>query len=143
MSDSKVSTEEHDIPKYRKLAVIGTILLTGPIIGTIGTVIGIIAAFSKVAELEGNVDASVLAGDIGFAKLTTLYGAAFGVIGVVLVSLALFRRTNREKWFFKSVLVLSILWSILIFPVGLVLGLYLIISFCSRKGEFHLFQKIC
>lgn len=122
-------------PPSRILAVIGCILLAGPLFGLAGTIVGMIRAFSKL-EVSGHADPNVLAGDISMALLTTLYGLAFGLLGVALVSLVLFRRINREKWFYMCVISLSVMWCVMLFPVGLVVGIYLIITFTKRKSEF-------
>jgi len=137
VTNSSVSCEASEVPASRKLAFIGSVLLAGPLFGAVGTIIGMIRAFSTLSMGDGNTDPSALAGDISIALMTTLYGAAFGLIGVVLVSIALFRRANRERWFFKSVVALSVLWCLLLFPVGLAVGIYLLVVFWARKGEFY------
>ncbi|MCF6147870.1 MAG: MotA/TolQ/ExbB proton channel family protein [Candidatus Kuenenia sp.] len=55
----------------RVLAIIGNI---APFVGLLGTVTGMIGAFVKIQELGGGVDASVLAGGIWEALLTTAAG---------------------------------------------------------------------
>ena len=60
----------------RGLAVIGNI---APLLGLLGTVTGMIKAFIKIQELGGRVDASVLAGGIWEALLTTAAGLSVAI----------------------------------------------------------------
>ena len=53
--------------------------------GLLGTVIGMVKAFSKVAGLKGQVDPSVLAGGIWEALLTTAAGLAVAIPAVVML----------------------------------------------------------
>lgn len=53
------------------LAVLGS---TAPLFGLLGTVIGMIKAFSVVENMGGSVNAAVLAGGIWEAMLTTAFG---------------------------------------------------------------------
>lgn len=55
----------------RGLAIIGNIT---PLLGLLGTVTGMMKAFMKIQELGGRVDASVLAGGIWEALMTTAAG---------------------------------------------------------------------
>lgn len=55
----------------RGLAIMGNIT---PLLGLLGTVTGMIKAFMKIQELGGRVDASVLAGGIWEALITTAAG---------------------------------------------------------------------
>jgi len=66
------SWEVRGLEKHlRGLAIIGNI---APLMGFLGTVTGMIKAFIKIQELGGRVDASVLAGGIWEALLTTVAG---------------------------------------------------------------------
>jgi biopolymer transport protein ExbB len=56
------------------LAGLATIVAGAPLIGFLGTVFGMIEAFQKIQELGGNVNASVLAGGIWEAMITTAAG---------------------------------------------------------------------
>ena len=60
----------------RGLAVIGNIT---PLLGLLGTVTGMIKAFIKIQELGGRVDASVLAGGIWEALVTTAAGLSVAI----------------------------------------------------------------
>lgn len=58
------------------LAIIGNIT---PLLGLLGTVMGMIKAFVKIQELGGRVDASVLAGGIWEALITTAFGLSVAI----------------------------------------------------------------
>ena len=60
----------------RGLAIIGNIT---PLLGLLGTVTGMIKAFIKIQELGGRVDASVLAGGIWEALITTAFGLSVAI----------------------------------------------------------------
>lgn len=60
----------------RGLAIIGNIT---PLMGLLGTVTGMIKAFIKIQELGGRVDASVLAGGIWEALITTAAGLSVAI----------------------------------------------------------------
>lgn len=60
----------------RGLVVIGNI---APLIGLLGTVTGMIKAFMKIQQLGGRVDASVLAGGIWEALITTMAGLSVAI----------------------------------------------------------------
>ena len=65
------------------LEVIATI---SPLLGLLGTVIGMVQAFSKVAEYQGQVDPAVLAGGIWVALLTTAAGLAVAIPAVIMLN---------------------------------------------------------
>lgn len=60
----------------RGLAIIAH---TSPLLGLLGTIIGIIKAFIRVEAVGGKVDVSVLAGGIWEALLTTAFGLAVAI----------------------------------------------------------------
>ena len=136
-SNPQLAAPASDVPANRMMPIIGSILLAGPLFGVIGTVIGLIAAFRTLAEGDGSADPNELATNISMALMTTIYGAAFGLVGVALVCTALYRRSNREKWFYRTVITLSVFWCVLFFPIGLLVGIYLIRIFSTRKAEFY------
>lgn len=59
---------------------LGTIAGGAPLLGFLGTVVGMIQAFQEIERLGGNVNASVLAGGIWQALLTTAAGLTVGLI---------------------------------------------------------------
>ena len=67
-------SEARDLSRYlHALATIGNIT---PLLGLLGTVLGMIKAFMVIQEMGGKVNAAVLAGGIWEAMLTTALGLA-------------------------------------------------------------------
>lgn len=64
--------------EYR-LSWVYTVIKTAPMIGLLGTVLGMMAAFSKLADPNATVEVSKLAQDIQFALITTALGLAIAV----------------------------------------------------------------
>ena len=119
----------------RRLAIIGVILFTGPILGLIGTVIVIISAFSTLAE-SGTATPEDLASDISVALISTLIGITIGILGVILILIAFWGKKNREKWFFWWSVILSCVWCLAIFPYGMIVGVPILLLFISRRTDF-------
>ena len=59
---------------------LATIAGGAPLLGFLGTVVGMIQAFQQIEQLGGNVNASVLAGGIWEALLTTAAGLTVGLV---------------------------------------------------------------
>lgn len=66
-----VTQEAHQMERY--LTVLGTIAVITPLLGLLGTVLGMIDVFSTIV-LQGTGNASVLAGGISKALVTTAAG---------------------------------------------------------------------
>jgi len=63
----------------RGLGALATIAGVAPLLGFLGTVTGMIQAFMRIQELSGNVNATVLAGGIWEALITTAAGLIVGI----------------------------------------------------------------
>ena len=63
----------------KRTALLATIAGAAPMIGFLGTVSGMILAFMKISQLEGNVDPAALAGGIYQAMITTAVGLIVGI----------------------------------------------------------------
>jgi biopolymer transport protein ExbB len=59
---------------------LATIAGVAPMLGFLGTVIGMIKAFQQIQNLQGNVNPSVLAGGIWEALVTTGFGLVVGIM---------------------------------------------------------------
>ncbi|MDD5487807.1 MAG: MotA/TolQ/ExbB proton channel family protein [Candidatus Omnitrophica bacterium] len=63
----------------RRVRLLGIIAHVSPLLGLLGTVTGMIRAFREIQGLGGQVDASVLAGGIWEALITTATGLAIAI----------------------------------------------------------------
>ncbi len=63
----------------RNMGVLATISGVAPLIGFLGTVTGMMSAFMEIERLSGNVNATVLAGGIWEALMTTAAGLSVGI----------------------------------------------------------------
>lgn len=120
--------------KGKNLAVIGTICSCGPLIGLIGTVVAMLSAFQTMENgNEGSPEA--LANDIGVHLISTTVGLFLGILGFVLILIALFGSKYRAPWFFGVLCALSVLWMIG-FPIGTIAGIALLVYLIKHKSEF-------
>lgn len=62
-----------------RLNWVNTVINTAPMVGLLGTVIGMMGAFGKLYSSEGPVAPTVLAGDIMVALITTACGLAIAI----------------------------------------------------------------
>ncbi len=67
----------------KNLRCLGIVAHISPLLGLLGTVTGMIRAFMKIQELGGRVDASVLAGGIWEALITTAAGLSVAIPAIV------------------------------------------------------------
>lgn len=78
---------QEEISELRKnLRVLEVIATISPLMGLLGTVIGMVKAFNKVAQYKGQVDPSLLAGGIWEALLTTAAGLALAIPVVIMLN---------------------------------------------------------
>jgi len=86
--------EVRGLSKYlQALATIGNI---APILGLLGTVIGMIKAFMVIQEMGGKVNAAVLAGGIWEAMMTTALGLSVALPAMIAHSYLLSRVDTYE-----------------------------------------------
>lgn len=120
--------------KGKNLALIGAICSCGPLIGLIGTVVAMLSAFQTMdSGSEGSPEA--LANDIGIHLISTTIGLILGILGLVLILIALFGSKYRAPWFFVVSCLLAVLW-LLGFPVGTIAGIAMLIYLFKHKAEF-------
>ena len=90
------ATEEEVRGLSRYLQALATIGNIAPLLGLLGTVIGMIKAFMVIQEMGGKVNAAVLAGGIWEAMLTTALGLAVALPTMVIHSYLLSRVERYE-----------------------------------------------
>jgi len=64
----------------KKLPILATIAGGAPMIGFLGTVMGMIQAFFNMSEAGNNVDITLLSGGIYVAMVTTVAGLIVGIL---------------------------------------------------------------
>ncbi len=67
----------------KNISVLATVASIAPLFGFLGTVTGMLSAFKTIEGLGGNVNASVLAGGIWEALITTVAGLVVGIPALV------------------------------------------------------------
>ena len=67
----------------KNLATLATISGAAPMIGFLGTVIGMILAFHEMASAGGNIDVEMLAEGIYTAMMTTVAGLVVGIVAYI------------------------------------------------------------
>jgi biopolymer transport protein ExbB len=84
------AVEEHAGRLMRRIEYLNVIGNISPMIGLLGTVVGMIQAFTRIYAAGGSVpDASQLVGDIAFALVNTFWGLFIAIPG--LTAFAFFR----------------------------------------------------
>jgi len=91
------STEEEVRGLSRYLQALATIGNIAPILGLLGTVLGMIKAFMVIQQMGGKVNAAVLAGGIWEAMLTTALGLAVALPTMVAHSYLISRVDRYES----------------------------------------------
>ncbi|MFN0125107.1 MAG: hypothetical protein ACKV19_00275 [Verrucomicrobiales bacterium] len=123
--------------KGKWLAVTGAVLQLGPVVGLAWTAEGMRRAFAEL-ELEaseGINDPQRLDAAIGDVLVGSIMGLSMGVVGLVLMFVALMGCRYRAQWFFWFLVVYSGL-SLLAFPIGTVVG-GVFLGYCLRyRHEF-------
>lgn len=77
----------------RNVSLLSTIAGVGPMLGFLGTVIGMISAFYKMAKAGNNLDISLLSSGVYQAMITTVAGLIVGIIAYIAYNI-LVARTN-------------------------------------------------
>jgi biopolymer transport protein ExbB/TolQ len=75
----------------------GVILALGPLWGWLGTVVGMVMAFGRLAQGEPEVEA--LARDISFALYTTVAGLVACPIGIAVIIVTVIKLTKTKEDF--------------------------------------------
>lgn len=80
----------------RRMPALEAVVQAAPMLGLLGTVIGMIEAFGQLSQSAGAVDPSVLAGGIWTALITTAVGLAIAIF-FYFISIWFEGRISRER----------------------------------------------
>jgi hypothetical protein len=133
-------TSEAEIPAAQqkapgtKLSFIGLILFAFPIISKPITYFMYQRAFMDFALNTSQYES--FREELRLIKNIFITSLALGLIGFIFILISFFNRKHRAPWYFYSTISLSILWGLVIFPFGLVIGLPLILLFLTKRKEF-------
>jgi hypothetical protein len=117
--------------RNRWVPALGLVLMGAPLIALGMTMFSMVSAFNGLQE-TGSADPAALAGQISVALFWTIFALSPALVGIVLVSVALFRRLNEERWFFRNSMVFGVFYLFTLPPAGL----YLLWAFLSQKHRF-------
>lgn len=79
---------------WNRVSYLADISNIAPMLGLVGTVLGMIKAFYGLEHESGGVDAMVLSRGVGEAMATTLFGLSVGILTLVFYSLTKSRATR-------------------------------------------------
>jgi biopolymer transport protein ExbB len=83
VKDAVETSGNYEVHRHEeRLVIIATVAALAPLLGFLGTVLGMIKAFRQIENLGGNVNATVLAGGIWEALVTTGAGLFVGILAV-------------------------------------------------------------
>ncbi len=81
-----------EVTKLEKnIAFLATVAGAAPMLGFLGTVIGMVRAFYNLSMAGGNIDIGLLAGGIYEAMITTITGLTVGIIGYICYNILVSR----------------------------------------------------
>ena len=119
----------------KALALTGAFLQLGPIVGMVGTTIGMMHAFKTLESSNGISDPQRLSANISEVLIATVVGLGLSLTGLVLICIALFASRYRAPWFFWFLVIYG---AILLcgFPVGTVIGIIILVYCLTNKAQF-------
>ncbi len=116
------------------IALSGSILQIGPIVGILGTITGMIKTFEAIT-VYGTGDPETMSAGISEALVTTEIGLMLGFVGTVFLYVALLSNEYRGRWFYKFMTIYSYL-NLIAIPVGTIVGIFTLKYLKRRKDEF-------
>ena len=135
-----MDTSESTIPfgktslrcRGRYLAVVGLFLMLGPVVSFFFAFYAIAPPFfddESVSEVD-------LHSQIRRSMMVSMWGLGAGILGAILIALAVLAAKNRERWVYRNGLFLGVILCLAGGMFGAVFGVALIIILATRRGEF-------
>jgi len=119
----------------KQLAIWGTVLQSGMLVGLAGTVIGMVRAFAKLSKQGDASTQDALARDISLALYAHAGGLLVAAVGIILLLVALWGVKYRAPWFRIALWILAVLW-LFSFPIGTILAIVVMIYLSNHREEF-------
>jgi len=94
-----------------------------------------IQSFRGLSSGSSESTEEIVSEGIKVTLITTQIGVLVGLVGIVLLCIALFAQKYRANWFFRSLVIYSVL-SLIVFPIGTVIGIVFLVYVFTRKEEF-------
>ena len=116
------------------LAVCGVALQIGVIIAPLSVMPGLLSAFSTLGT-SGIGDPTSLAGVVGEVLSGAAVGLILGLLGLVLLCVALVSSHYRAVWFFWFLFVYGILLLVAV-PIGTAFGVFFLVYIRTHRQEF-------
>lgn len=80
----EMAMEEHEHQLFQGLSTLKALATISPMIGLLGTVIGIMYSFRKIAENQGPVTPGLIADGLWQAMSTTAFGIGIAIIALIV-----------------------------------------------------------
>ncbi|MGB8355591.1 MAG: protein kinase, partial [Chthoniobacteraceae bacterium] len=114
----------------------GAILQLGLLYGVIWSGVGMMRTFALIGA-SGIIDAKTLAGAIGSVLEASCIGLVTGILGLVLLSIALMAMRYRAPWFYWFLVINS--WLLIFaFPIGTGFAIFFLIYCSKHRAEFFI-----
>jgi biopolymer transport protein ExbB len=98
-----LAVDKHLENAQHNLTALNIIAQTAPLFGLLGTVTGMIQAFLKIQNLQGQVNPSDLAGGIWEALITTAAGLTIAIPALIAYMLFASRIAKYETWLMSAI----------------------------------------
>lgn len=123
-------------PPGRAQAILGIALQSLSYLVYLVVSVQVVSAMRYLHDLpEGGIDPRELASRIGEMLLIAGGSVLIGLVGLILLTLALVRQRYRANWFYWYMVVYGALLLVQV-PFGTVFGLYFLTYCLQRRSEF-------
>jgi len=119
--DSVGTTPMTHTKKHFILAIIACCFYATPVIGNVFSKLLIQRAYHQFNSSSEIINADEFVKSMTNFSMLFVYTFGIGIIGIVFMVLVI--KKQPDQWFFYSGMIISILWAISIFPLGLVIGI--------------------
>jgi len=124
--------------KGKSLAIWGLVLQVGYLIEIVGTIVGkhrAVPLLADKAAMQTEETRAALVSIVTLDLYTTAIGMTVSIVGIILLCIALFGVKYRALWFRTVMWIMAILWLVRV-PIGIVLGIVVMIYLATHKNEF-------